>query len=46
MRDAGKPQDVACVEETVTLFGATDFAPAFTETKAKNPMAIGLNLYG
>jgi len=46
MLDAGNSQDVACVGETVTPFGATDFAPAFTEAKAKNPTAIILNLYG
>jgi branched-chain amino acid transport system substrate-binding protein len=46
MLNAGKPQDVDFVGETVTPFGATDFAPAFTEAKAKNPTAIILNLYG
>jgi len=46
MLDAGKPQDVDFVGETVTPFGATGFAPAFTEAKAKNPTAIILNLYG
>jgi len=46
MLDAGKPQGVDFVGETVTSFGATDFAPAFTEAKAKNPTAIILNLYG
>jgi branched-chain amino acid transport system substrate-binding protein len=46
MLDAGKSQGVNFVGETVTLFGATDFAPAFTEAKAKNPTAIILNLYG
>jgi branched-chain amino acid transport system substrate-binding protein len=46
MLDAGKPQDVDFVGETVTPFGATDFAPVFTEAKAKNPTAIILNLYG
>ena len=46
MLDAGKPQDVDFVGETVTPFGATDFAPALTEAKAKNPTAIILNLYG
>jgi branched-chain amino acid transport system substrate-binding protein len=46
MLDAGKPQDVDFVGETVTPFGATDFAPAFSEAKAKNPTAIILNLYG
>jgi len=46
MLDAGKPQSVVFVGETVTPFGATDFAPAFTEAKTKNPTAIILNLYG
>ena len=44
--DVGEFQDVACVGETVTPFGATDCTPAFTEAKAKNPTAIVLNLYG
>jgi len=46
MLDAGKPQDVDFVGETVTPFGSTDFAPAFIEAKAKNPTVIILNLYG
>ena len=46
MRDAGDFQDVACVGGTVTPFGATDVALAFTEAKAKNPTAIVLNRYG
>ena len=46
MLDAGKPQGVDFVGEMVTPFGATDFASAFTEAKAKNPTAIILNLYG
>lgn len=46
MLDAGKPQGVDFVGETVTPFGATDFASAFTEAKAKNLTAIILNLYG
>ena len=46
MLDAGKPQDVDFVGETVTPFGATDFTPAFIEAKAKHPTAIILNLYG
>jgi branched-chain amino acid transport system substrate-binding protein len=46
MLDAGKSQDVDFVGETVTPFGATDFASALTEAKAKNPTAIILNLYG
>ena len=46
MLDAGKSQDIDFVGETVTPFGATDFASAFTEARAKNPTAIILNLYG
>ena len=46
MLDAGNSQDVACIGETVTPFGANDFAPALTEARAKNPTAIILNLYG
>ena len=46
MLDAGKSQGVDFVGETVAPFGETDFAPAFTEAKAKNPTAIILNLYG
>jgi hypothetical protein len=38
--DAGKSLGVACVGETVTPFGATDFAQAFTEAKAKNPRRL------
>ena len=46
MLEAGKFQGVDFVGETVAPFGSTDFAPAFTEAKAKNPTAIILNLYG
>jgi branched-chain amino acid transport system substrate-binding protein len=46
MLDAGKPQGVDVVGETAAPFGATDFAPALTEARAKNPTAIILNLYG
>lgn len=46
MLDAGKSQGVDFVGETVTPFGATDFAPAFIEAKAKNPTTIIINLYG
>jgi branched-chain amino acid transport system substrate-binding protein len=46
MWDAGQPQGVDFVGETVTPFGATDFSPAFTEAKAMKPTAIILNLYG
>lgn len=46
MADAGKSLAVDFVGETVTPFGSTDFAAAFTEAKTKNPTAIILNLYG
>ncbi len=46
MLEAGQSQGVDFVGETVTPFGSTDFTPAFTEAKAKNPTAIILNLYG
>ncbi|MDP1947407.1 MAG: ABC transporter substrate-binding protein [Nitrospirota bacterium] len=46
MLEAGKSLAVDFVGETVTPFGSTDFASAFTEAKAKNPTAIILNLYG
>ena len=46
MLEAGKSLGVDFVGETVTPFGSTDFAAAFTEAKAKNPTAIILNLYG
>ena len=46
MRAVGNSQGMDCVGETVTPFGATDLAQAFTEAKDKNPTAIGLNLYG
>lgn len=46
MQDAGRSHSVDFVGETVTPFGSTDFFPAFTEAKAKNPTAIILNLYG
>jgi branched-chain amino acid transport system substrate-binding protein len=46
MLEAGKSLGVDFVGETVTPFGSTDFASAFTEAKARNPTAIILNLYG
>jgi branched-chain amino acid transport system substrate-binding protein len=46
MLEAGKSQGIDFVGETVTPFGKTDYVPAFTEAKAKNPTAIILNLYG
>ena len=44
--DAAQSQKVEIVGETVTPFGATDFVPALSEAKAKQPTAIILNLYG
>ena len=44
--DAADAHKVEIVGETVTLFGSTDFAPALTAAKAKEPTAILLNLYG
>jgi ABC-type branched-subunit amino acid transport system substrate-binding protein len=46
MLGTGQSQGVDLVGETVTPFGTTDFAPALTEARAKNPTAIILNLYG
>ena len=46
MVEAGQAKGVQFVGETVTPFGTTDFVPALTEAKAKNPTAIILNLYG
>jgi len=44
--DAADAHKVEIVGETVTPFGSTDFAPALTAAKAKEPTAILLNLYG
>ncbi|HKE61718.1 MAG TPA: ABC transporter substrate-binding protein [Nitrospira sp.] len=44
--DAAHAHKVEIVGETVTPFGSTDFAPALTAAKAKEPTAILLNLYG
>jgi branched-chain amino acid transport system substrate-binding protein len=44
--DAAQAQKVDIVGETTTPFGATDFVPAFTAAKAKEPSAIILNVYG
>jgi branched-chain amino acid transport system substrate-binding protein len=44
--DASQTHKVEIVGEATTPFGATDFAPAFTAAKAKQPTAIILNLYG
>jgi branched-chain amino acid transport system substrate-binding protein len=46
MLDEGQAKGVQFVGETVTPFGTTDFTPAMTGAKAKNPTAIILNLYG
>lgn len=43
---AGQAHKVEVVGETLVPFGATDFGPALTEAKAKNPTAIILNVYG
>jgi branched-chain amino acid transport system substrate-binding protein len=44
--DASQAHKVEIVGETVTPFGTTDFGPAFTAAKEKQPTAIILNLYG
>jgi len=44
--DAAQARHVQFVGETVLPFGTTDYAPALTAAKAKNPTAIVLNLYG
>lgn len=44
--DAAQAHKAEIVGETVTPFGATDFTPALTEAKSKQPTAIVLNLYG
>ncbi len=46
MATAGQVHKVEFVGETLVPFGATDFVPALTEAKGKNPTAIILNLYG
>lgn len=46
MVEAGQAKGVEFVGETMTPFGATDFVPALTEAKTKNPTAVVLNLYG
>lgn len=43
---AGQAHQVEFVGETLVPFGATDFVPALTEAKAKNPTVIVLNVYG
>lgn len=44
--DAAQAHKVEIIGETTTPFGATDFAPAFTAARAKQPTAVILNLYG
>jgi branched-chain amino acid transport system substrate-binding protein len=44
--DAAHSHKAEIVGETTTTFGATDFTPAFTAAKAKEPTAVILNLYG
>jgi branched-chain amino acid transport system substrate-binding protein len=44
--DAAQVHKAEIIGETTTPFGATDFAPALTAAKAKQPTAIILNLYG
>jgi branched-chain amino acid transport system substrate-binding protein len=44
--DAALAHKVNIVGETLTTFGATDFVPAFTAAKTKDPTAVILNLYG
>ncbi|HEY7129567.1 MAG TPA: ABC transporter substrate-binding protein [Nitrospira sp.] len=44
--DAAHTQKAEIVGETVTPFGTTDFVPALSEAKAKQPTAVILNLYG
>ncbi len=46
MATAGQAHKVEFVGESLVPFGATDFAAALTEAKAKNPTAIVLNVYG
>jgi len=44
--DAAQAHKVEIVGEALTPFGSTDFAPALTAAKAKEPTAIILNVYG
>ena len=44
--DAAQAQKAEIVGETITAFGATDFASAFAAAKGKEPTAVILNLYG
>src|SRR5256712_2768411 len=46
MTDALKANGGELVGTATTLYGATDFTAALTETKASKPSAIILNLYG
>ena len=44
--DAAQAHKIEIVGEAITPFGTTDFAPALTAAKAKEPTAIILNVYG
>ncbi|HKT35140.1 MAG TPA: ABC transporter substrate-binding protein [Nitrospira sp.] len=44
--DAAQPHKVQIVGEAITPFGTTDFVPALTGAKTKQPTAIIMNLYG
>ena len=44
--DASQAHKIEIAGETVTPFGTTDFGPAFTAAKEKQPTAVILNLYG
>ena len=46
LAEAAQDQKVEMVGETVTAFGSTDFVPALTAAKDKEPTAIILNVYG
>ncbi|MBA5866593.1 MAG: ABC transporter substrate-binding protein [Nitrospira sp. CR1.3] len=46
MVDAAQTHKVEFVGEAVVPFGSTDFGPALTAAKAKNPTVVILNLYG
>jgi branched-chain amino acid transport system substrate-binding protein len=44
--DATQAHKIEIVGEAITPFGTTDFVPALTAAKAKEPTAIILNVYG
>jgi branched-chain amino acid transport system substrate-binding protein len=46
LTDAAQAHKVQIVGEATMPFGSTDFVPALTAAKAKEPTAIILNLYG